>query len=65
MNRPGLRLPSRVTLPAAPLMAGWYVRDALRVSKQVVSLWRKNHASGLSSRRPRILHVDRRDCRMA
>lgn len=41
MNRPGLRLPSRVTLPAAPLMAGWYVRDALRVSKQVVSLWRK------------------------
>ncbi|MEO9623178.1 MAG: hypothetical protein ABJF09_08960 [Qipengyuania citrea] len=40
MNRPGLRLPSRVTLPAAPLMAGWYVRDALRVSKQVLHLWR-------------------------
>ena len=41
MNRPGLRLPSRVTLPAAPLMAGWYVRDALRISKQVLHLWRK------------------------
>ncbi len=41
MNRPGLRLPSRVTLPAAPLMAGWYVRDALCVSKQVLHLWRK------------------------
>lgn len=41
MNRPGLRLPSRVTLPAAPLVAGWHVRDALRVSKQVLHLWRK------------------------
>lgn len=41
MNCPGLRLPSSVTLPTAPLMAGWYVRDALRVSKQVLHLWRK------------------------
>ena len=44
MNRPGLRLPSRVTLPAAPMLPGWHVRNALSASKQVISLWRKNHA---------------------
>lgn len=39
--RTGLRLPSRVTLPAAPMLPGWHLRQALGVSKQVVSLWRK------------------------
>lgn len=43
MNRPGLRLRSRVKLPAAPIMAGWHLRDALGTSKQVLSLWRKRH----------------------
>lgn len=42
MNRPGLRLPPRVTLPTAPMMSGWHVRDALSASKQVISLWRKH-----------------------
>ena len=43
MNRPGLCLPSRVTLPAAPMIASWHLRDALGISKQVLSLWRKHH----------------------
>ena len=42
MNRPGIRLPSRVTLPAAPVMAGWHLRDALGASKQVLHLWRRD-----------------------
>lgn len=43
MNRPGPRLPSRVTLPAVPMVPGWHVRNALSASKQVISLWRKRH----------------------
>ncbi len=42
MNRPGVRLPPRVELPAASMMAGWHVRDALGVSKQVLHLWRRD-----------------------
>lgn len=41
MNRPGLRLSSRVTLPTAPMLPGWHVRSAVGASKQVISLWRK------------------------
>ena len=42
MNRPGIRLPERVTLPSAPMIAAWHVRDALRVSKAVLHLWRRD-----------------------
>lgn len=41
--RTGLRLPARVTLPRAPLIAGWHLRQALGVSKAVLHLWRKHH----------------------
>lgn len=42
MNGGGLRLPSRVTLPAAPLIAGWHLRQALGVSKARLHLWRRD-----------------------
>ncbi|MGX7926218.1 hypothetical protein ACWPMX_06550 [Tsuneonella sp. HG094] len=42
MNPQGIRLPSPVTLPAAPMIAAWHVRDALRVSKAVLHLWRRD-----------------------
>lgn len=42
MKRRGLRLQSRVTLPTAPVMAGWHVRDALQVSKARLHLWRRD-----------------------
>lgn len=35
-------LPSRVTLPAAPLLPGWHLRDALGVSKQNLHQWRRD-----------------------
>ena len=40
MSRHGPRLPARVTLPSAPMMPAWHVRDALGASKQVLHLWR-------------------------
>lgn len=40
--RTGLRLPARVTLPSTPLIAGWHLRQALAVSKQVLHLWRRD-----------------------
>ena len=55
MNRPRIRLPSHVTLPTAPLMAGWHVRNCLCASKQVLSLWRKRHGFPQS-------HRDGREC---
>lgn len=40
--RCGLTLPRRVVLPATPLIAGWHLRQALGVSKQVLHLWRRD-----------------------
>lgn len=37
-----LRIPATVTLPSAPLVAGWHLREALGASKQVLHLWRRD-----------------------
>ena len=58
MNRPGLRLPSRVTLPTAPMLPGWHVRSALRVSKQVLHLWRKRQGFPPFHREGRDYYTD-------
>lgn len=36
-------LPHAVTLPSSRFMAGWHVRDALGVSRQVLHLWRARY----------------------
>ena len=42
MTRGVLIVPSRVTLPSAPLIAGWHLRQALGVSKARLHLWRRD-----------------------
>jgi len=50
-------LPAAVTLPSAPVIGAAHLRDALRVSRAVIHLWRRNYGFPQSHQDGRDFYV--------